>query len=336
MSLDAYTKVWSLSRQKGTKLLVLLALADYAKDDGTGAYGTNERMARKARLGSVRALQLAYEALQASGELLIEYGAGPPFKGQKTNLYHIVYQDGRNAGQIDQVRQRMKKPRKGVKKSSSPRQGVNADSSQGVNADSSPPTIRMKRDRKPSASSSAKASDSAAREGKSSARQAGGQRKLFRGAPSEARRGADVGDLRGQKQATREKLSLDLLRAMFQLCYLTSGVRGEPPVSDRQAGQVAAVVRTLRDNSVTMTPWAVEQFTIWWAGNYRSKVQGQPDVYKPPLPRQVQELWAEAMQARVSARTVHAGAPPKDDGEARKRVDEAMAAHAARMREGQR
>jgi hypothetical protein len=322
MSLIAYSKTWESSKADGSDLLVLLALADYAKDDGTGAYGTNERMAKKARLKTIRGLQLIYQRLQEGGELLVEYGAGPLYKGQPTNLYHLIYQDGTNEGAINYIKARME----GVNKSSSPRQGVKRGSSRGVKH-SSP--HKDKRDSETSAVGSAKASPPATRGGKS------GQRKLFPGAPG----GADLGDLRTRKQAKHEKLDIGLLRAGFRLCYLTSGAHGEPPVSDKQAGQVAQTFRALIGNGVTVTPERVAEFQLWWAGNYRSKVRGQEDVYKPPLPRQVQELWAEAIAARKNLTAACGGAPDPVaaavDDIARKRVDEAMAAHAAVMRGGQ-
>lgn len=76
MSVRAITAVWERSRQKGSGLLVMLAIADYAKDDGTNAYPSNAALQRKTRLCE-RAVRQNLSQLVESGELRIRVAAGP-------------------------------------------------------------------------------------------------------------------------------------------------------------------------------------------------------------------------------------------------------------------
>jgi len=69
------SRVWEHSRHKGSELLLLLAIADFADDDGR-AYPSIARLATKTRL-SKRNVQLVLRRLEESGELAIEQGAGP-------------------------------------------------------------------------------------------------------------------------------------------------------------------------------------------------------------------------------------------------------------------
>jgi hypothetical protein len=77
-------RVWELSRHKGSELLVLLAIADYAKDDGSGAWPSINTLVSKTRL-SERSVQYCLKALEASGELQVERGTGP----HGSNMYHV-------------------------------------------------------------------------------------------------------------------------------------------------------------------------------------------------------------------------------------------------------
>jgi hypothetical protein len=90
MSARASGQVWKLSAHKGSELLVLLAIADNAKDDGRDAWPSVPELARKTRL-TERNIQVVLRKLEASGELRIEKNAGP----HRANLYHIVL-DGEN------------------------------------------------------------------------------------------------------------------------------------------------------------------------------------------------------------------------------------------------
>jgi hypothetical protein len=77
-------RVWEASRQSGGALLVLLAIADFADDDGL-AYPSIATLARKARL-SDRQVQRVIAGLVAARELTVEPGAGR----QGSHLFHVA------------------------------------------------------------------------------------------------------------------------------------------------------------------------------------------------------------------------------------------------------
>ena len=78
------TAVWDHSSQKGSDLLVLLALADNAQDDGSlGKFSPGiETIARRARM-TARSVQRVLSRLESSGELTIERVKG------RTNKYRL-------------------------------------------------------------------------------------------------------------------------------------------------------------------------------------------------------------------------------------------------------
>lgn len=78
--------VWTGSAQKGSTLLLLLAIADFANDEGTAWPGITT-LAKKIRM-TERSTQMIVAALVKSGELRVQRGAGP----HGTNLYTVVYQ----------------------------------------------------------------------------------------------------------------------------------------------------------------------------------------------------------------------------------------------------
>lgn len=69
------THVWDSEAYSGGTLLVLLALADFAGDDGKRIYPHVETLAKKARL-SIRSTQLALETLRADGVIRPVANAG--------------------------------------------------------------------------------------------------------------------------------------------------------------------------------------------------------------------------------------------------------------------
>lgn len=83
MSIRKMAEVWERSQHSATHLLMLLAIADFADDDGR-AYPSVASLARKCRM-KPRNAQMIIAALRNSGELIIRVGEGP--KG--TNLYRI-------------------------------------------------------------------------------------------------------------------------------------------------------------------------------------------------------------------------------------------------------
>jgi hypothetical protein len=86
LSIRVSTYVWEHSNQRGTALLLMLAIADHAHDDGGGAYPSVETLARKSRT-TTRNVRLLLPKLEAAGELEVKRGAGP----HGTNLYRVKH-----------------------------------------------------------------------------------------------------------------------------------------------------------------------------------------------------------------------------------------------------
>lgn len=78
------TDVWNHSQSSGSDLLVLLAIADFANEQG-GAFPAVSTLAKKARM-SERNTQRALRTLTKRGELKIEKGKGP----HSTNIYRVT------------------------------------------------------------------------------------------------------------------------------------------------------------------------------------------------------------------------------------------------------
>lgn len=101
MSIKVSTHVWENSTQRGTALLLMLAIADHAHDDGGGAYPSIATLSRKART-TPRHVKRLLPQLVSAGELEIRYKAGP----HGTNLYQVTichprFYDGSNDGSGD-------------------------------------------------------------------------------------------------------------------------------------------------------------------------------------------------------------------------------------------
>ena len=77
-------RVWELSDQRGNDLLMLLAIADFADDDGN-AYPSVQTLATKCRM-KPRNANVILAALRESGELDVRQNEGP----RGTNRYRIV------------------------------------------------------------------------------------------------------------------------------------------------------------------------------------------------------------------------------------------------------
>lgn len=69
MSIKVMTAVWDHSTHKGSELLLLLALADFAHDDGSGIYPSLRTMGQKIRM-SERNVRYTLRKLEESGELV--------------------------------------------------------------------------------------------------------------------------------------------------------------------------------------------------------------------------------------------------------------------------
>lgn len=86
MSIEVMTHVWKHSMHQSGALIVLLAMADHAHDDGGGIFASVEMLGRKARL-SGRQVQRVIHALLASKEIeRVDFGGGR----HQTNTYRIL------------------------------------------------------------------------------------------------------------------------------------------------------------------------------------------------------------------------------------------------------
>jgi hypothetical protein len=74
MSIRIMTEVWQHSQHKGSELLLMLAIADNANDQGV-AFPSLRTLARKTRLAS-RHVRRLLRVLEHSGELSISIGTG--------------------------------------------------------------------------------------------------------------------------------------------------------------------------------------------------------------------------------------------------------------------
>lgn len=84
MSMEIMTRVWECSKQKGTPLLLMLAIADNANHEGVAFPGV-PYLARKTRM-SERQVQRVLQTLDDSGELAVVWSAGR----KNTNIYYVL------------------------------------------------------------------------------------------------------------------------------------------------------------------------------------------------------------------------------------------------------
>lgn len=95
MSIPAISAAFAESQAMGGDFLVLLALADYANEDGL-AWPSVPTLAKKARL-SERSVRRALRALESLGEIEVKQYAGV----NGTHLYHLTNCPGRSSCQAD-------------------------------------------------------------------------------------------------------------------------------------------------------------------------------------------------------------------------------------------
>jgi hypothetical protein len=144
MSLDVSKYIWKHTKQKGTPLLLLLAIADFADDQGVAFPGV-ERLAEMARVDK-RNTQRHINTLIADGELVIDVNNGTETRSGNTNRYYLV-QYRRSIG-IDSEELKSPKiipPPKSRKKTSGvalePSVGVALEPSVGVALEPSKPSV---------------------------------------------------------------------------------------------------------------------------------------------------------------------------------------------------
>ena len=92
MSIKAMMHVWQHSKQRGSALVVMLALADMANDDGE-CYPGKAKLSEKCRM-KVRNLDQTINKLKGDGEIIII----PRRIGQfnQSNIYRIIMQESRS------------------------------------------------------------------------------------------------------------------------------------------------------------------------------------------------------------------------------------------------
>lgn len=126
MSLEAIIYVWKHSKQRGSALLLMLALADYADENGY-SYPSVGTLARKTRMGE-RNVQKLLQKLQTEKEIVVKVGDGVNTPTGATNLFQINGLTGVNASTPRKKRgERQYTPQ------------VNADAPPGVNASTPKP-----------------------------------------------------------------------------------------------------------------------------------------------------------------------------------------------------
>lgn len=76
--------VWQHAKQSGGALVLLLAIADNAHDDGDSAYPSIGTLAKKARM-TERNVNILLKQLTLAGEISIRHGEGP----RGTNVYRV-------------------------------------------------------------------------------------------------------------------------------------------------------------------------------------------------------------------------------------------------------
>lgn len=97
MAIAVMSAVWEESSLGGTELLLLLAIADYANQDGA-AYPSVTTLANKIRM-SERNTHYLLKKIAESGELNIERNAGP----RGCNLYRVKTLQGAKAARVQPI-----------------------------------------------------------------------------------------------------------------------------------------------------------------------------------------------------------------------------------------
>lgn len=93
------TWVWEHSDAKGADLLVLLAIADHAGDDGRDAWPSQATLGKRARIAR-RSVQRAIASLVEMGELAVdEHAGGTHFTDprHRPNRYSVLMDKGRHS-----------------------------------------------------------------------------------------------------------------------------------------------------------------------------------------------------------------------------------------------
>jgi hypothetical protein len=113
MSIKVMDWVWDHAEASGTELLLLLAIADNANDQGEAWPGV-PTLTQKIRVTTDRDTQIVLRKLEAAGQLMID----PPRRGRKTNTYWIPFTEAlqnkviRRSGEVKERTDRRKEEAK--------------------------------------------------------------------------------------------------------------------------------------------------------------------------------------------------------------------------------
>lgn len=88
MSIKVMNHVWEHCQQKNTKLIAMLALADWSNDEGVSYPGV-ERLAKKCRVKR-RRMEAILTSLEEDGEIAVIVHGGIPTKSGNTNRYYVL------------------------------------------------------------------------------------------------------------------------------------------------------------------------------------------------------------------------------------------------------
>ncbi len=94
LSVKIQADIWKHSKQKGSALLIMLAIGDFSDDEGM-AFPSVKTLASKTKL-SERGVQYLLKQLEKSGELSIEHGAGP----KRCSLFRVQILQGANIAPV--------------------------------------------------------------------------------------------------------------------------------------------------------------------------------------------------------------------------------------------
>jgi len=133
MSIKAMTYVWARSKQKGSALVMMLAIADMANDDGDCWPGVGT-LAKKTRM-SERNAQKLIRKLEAAGEVIVHQGDGVETAHGNTNRYTLIMPTEVNA--VTPQRRQRRHPR--GERGDTPE--ASEATPQGVNAVTPNPTV---------------------------------------------------------------------------------------------------------------------------------------------------------------------------------------------------
>jgi hypothetical protein len=92
MSIKVMAHIWERAKVSGSQLLVLLAMADFADDQGRNIYPSMTTLAQKARLSESQARRVVHELVE-SGIVEVMEAGGWDGKRNRSNEYRIVMDD---------------------------------------------------------------------------------------------------------------------------------------------------------------------------------------------------------------------------------------------------